>query len=87
MRVERAGGGSSPVFRAMPDWLSPQALCTENPSSPIVVVGQRATWYAFDHLLRGGSPREAIVESWAWQPGWNYALYGLPSAFVADPFD
>jgi 2,3-bisphosphoglycerate-dependent phosphoglycerate mutase len=38
----------------------------------IVVIGHRATGYAFEHLLRGVPLRDAVPAKWVWQPGWTY---------------
>jgi broad specificity phosphatase PhoE len=38
----------------------------------ILVIGHRATFYAFEHLLRGVPLRDAVTAPWAWQPGWLY---------------
>lgn len=40
----------------------------------ILVIGHRATLYAFEHLLRAIPLREAIAAAWHWQPGWVYSL-------------
>ena len=38
----------------------------------VIVIGHRATHYAFEHLLRGVPLRDAVVAPWSWQPGWTY---------------
>jgi hypothetical protein len=38
----------------------------------ILVIGHRATFYAFEHLLRGVPLRDAVTAPWTWQPGWVY---------------
>jgi 2,3-bisphosphoglycerate-dependent phosphoglycerate mutase len=38
----------------------------------ILVIGHRATFYAFEHLLRGVPLRDAVRAPWTWQPGWTY---------------
>ena len=40
----------------------------------LVAVGHRATYYAFEHLLRGRPLREAVLAPWEWRPGWTYDL-------------
>jgi len=41
---------------------------------PVLVIGHRATFYAFEHLLNGIPLRDAIAAPWRWQPGWHYQL-------------
>jgi broad specificity phosphatase PhoE len=43
-------------------------------SGPVLVIGHRATWYAFEHLLRERDLAMVIAAPWAWQPGWEYSL-------------
>lgn len=40
----------------------------------ILVIGHRATFYAFEHLLNRVTLRDAITRPWTWQPGWTYQL-------------
>jgi broad specificity phosphatase PhoE len=40
----------------------------------VLVIGHRATFYAFEHLLRHVTLDEAVTSPWAWQPGWTYRL-------------
>jgi broad specificity phosphatase PhoE len=40
----------------------------------LLVVGHRATWYAFEHLLAGGDLRDVVAAPWRWQPGWEYEI-------------
>ena len=42
----------------------------------IVVVGHRATFYAFQHLLAGVPLADAIAAPWQWQPGVEPASAG-----------
>jgi 2,3-bisphosphoglycerate-dependent phosphoglycerate mutase len=49
----------------------------------IVVIGHRATWYAFEHLLRGRPLEKAMAAPWTWQPGWTYRL-GEPTERAGD---
>jgi broad specificity phosphatase PhoE len=42
----------------------------------ILVIGHRATFYAFEHLLRGVPLRDAVIAPWTWQPGWVYERPG-----------
>lgn len=39
----------------------------------ILVIGHRATFYAFEHLLRGIPLPQAVTAPWTWQPGWEYS--------------
>jgi 2,3-bisphosphoglycerate-dependent phosphoglycerate mutase len=45
---------------------------TSYAGATILVIGHRATHYAFEHLLRGVPLRDAVVAPWSWQPGWTY---------------
>jgi len=38
----------------------------------LLVVGHRATFYAFEHLLRHVPLDVAVSSAWHWQPGWAY---------------
>jgi broad specificity phosphatase PhoE len=38
----------------------------------VLVIGHRATFFAFEHLLKGVTLREAVESPWIWQPGWTY---------------
>ena len=40
----------------------------------VLVIGHRATFYAFEHLLNRVSLHEAVTSPWQWQPGWTYHL-------------
>jgi broad specificity phosphatase PhoE len=40
----------------------------------ILAIGHRATFYAFEHLIKGVSLHEAVMSAWRWQPGWMYEL-------------
>jgi broad specificity phosphatase PhoE len=40
----------------------------------VLVIGHRAQWHAFEHLLKGRDLFEVITSSWKWQPGWKYLL-------------
>jgi broad specificity phosphatase PhoE len=42
----------------------------------ILVIGHRATFYAFEHLLRGVALADVIAAPWRWQPGWTYDAAG-----------
>lgn len=53
-------------------WLSEKV--TSSPSRTVVVIGHRATFYAFEHLLRRIPLRDVIAAPWHWQPGWTYAV-------------
>ena len=57
------------------EWLS-EVLRTP-PEHPVLVIGHRATFYAFEHLLRGIPLRDAIAAPWQWQPGWEYSFAGF----------
>lgn len=39
---------------------------------PMLVIGHRATFFAFEHLLRGIPLRDVVCAPWRWQPGWEY---------------
>lgn len=43
---------------------------------PVLVVGHRATFYAFEHLLRDLPLDLAVSAPWRWQPGWTYRVAG-----------
>ena len=38
----------------------------------VVVVGHRATFYAFEHLIRQIPLADVVGAPWRWQPGWVY---------------
>jgi broad specificity phosphatase PhoE len=38
----------------------------------VLVIGHRATFYAFEHLLGRVPLHDAVTAPWAWQPGWVY---------------
>lgn len=40
----------------------------------VLVIGHRATYYAFEHLLGRRPLSEVISEPWSWQPGWRYEI-------------
>ncbi len=40
----------------------------------ILVIGHRATQYAFMHLIDGAPLEEAVTAPWQWQPGWVHCL-------------
>ncbi len=44
-----------------------------HPGRTVLVIGHRATFYAFEHLLRGIPLEQAIDARWSWQPGWTYS--------------
>jgi broad specificity phosphatase PhoE len=48
----------------------------------LVVIGHRATFYAFEHLLKGVPLRDVIGRPWQWRPGWSYVL---PSRITGAP--
>jgi probable phosphoglycerate mutase len=45
-----------------------------HPDRQVLVIGHRATFYAFEHLLRGAPLAEAVRAPWRWQPGWLYTV-------------
>lgn len=49
-----------------------EEVLAENAGRTIVVVGHRATWFAFEHLLRRRPLAEVVGAPWQWQPGWRY---------------
>lgn len=38
----------------------------------VLVIGHRATFYAFEHLLAGVPLVQAVTAPWRWQAGWIY---------------
>ncbi len=44
----------------------------EHAGRTVLVIGHRATFYAFEHLLRGVPLDQAIRAAWTWRPGWTY---------------
>ena len=38
----------------------------------VLVIGHRATFFAFEHLLAGVPLADAISAPWQWRPGWTY---------------
>jgi broad specificity phosphatase PhoE len=38
----------------------------------VLVIGHRATFYAFEQLLAGVALHTAVTSAWRWQPGWTY---------------
>jgi broad specificity phosphatase PhoE len=56
------------------DWLGD--VRAAHAGGTILVIGHRATFYAFEHLLAGVPLQEAVTAPWAWQPGWTYEVSG-----------
>jgi broad specificity phosphatase PhoE len=54
------------------EWLTETSRTAR--AQPIVVIGHRVTFYAFEHLLKGIPLRDVISTPWQWQPGWHYHL-------------
>jgi 2,3-bisphosphoglycerate-dependent phosphoglycerate mutase len=54
------------------DWLT--EVRQRPRAHPIIVVGHRATFFAFEHLLKGLPLRDVVRAPWRWQPGWLYHL-------------
>jgi broad specificity phosphatase PhoE len=52
-------------------WLS-DARRAHADAATILVIGHRAPFYAFEHLLRGVPLRAAVTAPWVWEPGWTY---------------
>jgi broad specificity phosphatase PhoE len=52
------------------DWL--REIYAMHRDNIVLVVGHRATLYAFEHLCKGVTLREALAAPWQWQPGWKY---------------
>ena len=52
------------------EWL--HGIRPARPRDTIVVIGHRATWYGFEHLLLGRSLDQIVLAPWRWQPGWTY---------------
>jgi broad specificity phosphatase PhoE len=38
----------------------------------VLVIGHRATFYAFEHLLHHVPLDQVVTSPWQWQPGWRY---------------
>jgi 2,3-bisphosphoglycerate-dependent phosphoglycerate mutase len=55
-------------------WLS--AVRAAHRSGRILVIGHRATFYAFEHLLRAVPLHHAVASPWKWQEGWEYSTAG-----------
>lgn len=54
------------------DWLTHAER--RHADETIVVIGHRATFYAFEHLLRGIPLRDVMTAPWQWQPGFRYEV-------------
>jgi broad specificity phosphatase PhoE len=67
------GGESlSQVVTRVDDWL--REARAAHGDATILVIGHRAPFHAFEHLLRGSPLRDAVRAPWSWQPGWIYAV-------------
>ena len=55
-------------------WLDEAVRQPEVEASTVLVIGHRATFYAFEHLLNHVPLRNAVTSPWAWQPGWTYRV-------------
>ena len=70
------------VMDRVSGWLSeaPQNL----DAGTVLIIGHRATYYAFEHLLNRVTLRQAVTSPWTWQPGWTYHLPEgrFPSSFT-----
>jgi broad specificity phosphatase PhoE len=42
------------------------------PGKTVLVIGHRATFYAFEHLLHHVPLDQLVTSPWQWQPGWRY---------------
>ncbi len=40
----------------------------------VLVIGHRATFYAFEHVLNDVTLHDAVTRPWTWQPGWTYQI-------------
>lgn len=40
----------------------------------VLIIGHRATQYGLEHYINNVPIREAVLASWAYQPGWEYQL-------------
>lgn len=40
----------------------------------VMIIGHRATQYGLEHHILGKSVKQCVTDSWAYQPGWEYAL-------------
>jgi broad specificity phosphatase PhoE len=54
------------------DWLAHAER--RHADETIVVIGHRATFYAFEHLLRDLPLRDVMTAPWQWQPGFRYEV-------------
>jgi broad specificity phosphatase PhoE len=46
----------------------------------ILVIGHRAVFFAFEHLLRGVRLTAAVRAAWEWRPGWHYTVVAAESS-------
>jgi broad specificity phosphatase PhoE len=58
------------VVARVADWL--EAWAPRFDDGPVLVIGHRATSYAFEYLLRRVPLNRVVSAPWAWQPGWTY---------------
>lgn len=67
-------GGESleQVVARVGDWL--REARAAHGDATILVIGHRAPFHAFEHLLGGLPLRDAVRAPWSWQPGWTYAV-------------
>ena len=70
--IEPFPGGESyqRVVDRTSGWL--RDVATRYAGRTVLVIGHRATFYAFEHLLAGVTLRDAVTSPWTWQPGWTY---------------
>jgi probable phosphoglycerate mutase len=50
----------------------------------VLVIGHRATYYAFEHLINRVSLHTAVTAPWTWQPGWNYHVRASSMSALPD---
>ena len=55
-------------------WLNDVVRQRQVADGTVLVIGHRATFYAFEHLLNGVPLAEAVTSPWTWQPGWTYRV-------------
>jgi 2,3-bisphosphoglycerate-dependent phosphoglycerate mutase len=60
------------VVERVSSWLT-DAIC-KFAGETVLVIGHRATFYAFEHVVRKLPLHEAVVAPWQWQPGWVYHI-------------
>jgi broad specificity phosphatase PhoE len=60
------------VAERVGDWL--RETVQKHSGSRILVIGHRATFFSFEHLIKGIPLGEVVDAPWQWQPGWEYEV-------------